>query len=467
MDARRSGWALAACAIVLTLSHWALLHFRIPVLAALRGWFWPFQSKPIALPWFFGLLVLMAGALWVIRRQRVWLQVSALVVLGSLLQLGLGFSEGRGVQGIRDRMTTTGHAEFALYAVKERNVLDVMRNYEKYVQAGRLGTYARSKPPGQLLLYMATQRLADRINPRSSLQEKHEWMGTFASYLWPVLSYLVVIPMVFFGRRYLGSDAGMLAGGLYLLVPSVALITLHTDQTFFPFLAMGAVLIAALASEKQSFALGVTAGAWVYLSVFCSFGLLFVLPLLAGVVIASGTPRRPADYKTVPIVGGGLLVGAIAIDLLLRWTLDYDILTRHQNATAHHFAWKGRVDSPSDILSFAFLNALEYVVWLGLPIATLACASLLASFPRLARGRLEMPDVLPSALLVAFSSLMIFSGTKGEVARLWLFMAPFFCLVAGQVLADSSRDRPPWLVPLVFVLQAGTVLLIKANQDFS
>ncbi len=58
-------------------------------------------------------------------------------------------------------MVNTGHAEFVTVAVNCDDALKVARDYEQLVKAGELGTYAHSKPPGQLLLYIATSRMCN------------------------------------------------------------------------------------------------------------------------------------------------------------------------------------------------------------------------------------------------------------------------------------------------------------------
>jgi hypothetical protein len=458
-------------ALVLSLAHWAILIFRLPVFVAFPGWFWRFIDKPAGSPGVLLLLIVPPAVMvyWVLRPGgRSGFKLLLLILAALNLQFGFALLEGRGIDALRDRMVSSGHAEFVAVAAGREDVFYVLSHYEQLLRTGELGQYAHSKPPGQLLLYMATERVAHWIYPVDGAAARAEWLRTFASCLWPALSALVLVPLFYFGRMFLDEDRATLACVLYIFVPSVNLITLHTDQVFFPTLAMGCLLLATLACRRASAVLAVVAGAFLYLALFCSFGLLNVVPLLAATcfAVAYGPESRRIDFRALLRTGLGILAGVILLDILFRLSLNYDILVRYQEAMAYHAGWKGGDWNAVTLVYYAFLNPLEYAVWLGVPMAILVVAHMLRSLKRVVRRDFAVSACLSAMLLVVLVLLLLVGQTKGEVARLWLFLVPVVCLaVADEILLRFGQGRG-WVLSLLLVLQAVTVYLTKVRQDF-
>lgn len=56
--------------------------------------------------------------------------------------------------------------------------------------------------------------------------------------------------------------------------------------------------------------------------------------------------------------------------------------------------------------------------------------------------------------------------TKGEVARLWLFLVPVACILAADGLHRWFIHRRSAGLVWIAILQAGTMYVIKRFQDF-
>jgi hypothetical protein len=452
--------------LLLTLAHWAILALRLPVFTSLPWWFWDFSERPLGALWLAAPLAAL-GALAVLVALRSSAPAAAraavLIAIGFAWQQGFGLLEGRGLDGVRDRIVWSGHAQFARAAVREESAAAIVRDYESQAPREAYGKYAASKPPGTLLLYVWTERIARRLHPDAG--DPLERLQTTASLLWPLVCYVVLLPMMGLARRSLHPEAGPLAGALYLFVPSVTLMTLHTDQTFYPLLAVIAVWLAALAGDRRSAVLAGAAGAWLYLALFFSFGLVAVAPLAAAQAVALSRERGARlEPRRLAKLALGAAAGFGASDGILRAAFGYDIAARYRGAMAHHVAWKfGWEWSVSNVASIAWLDTLETVLWLGIPLAALAGAACLRGL----RARSLAPaPALGAALAAVFAALLLFSRTKGEVGRLWLFLVPFACLVAADALARMPAARRRWCLPACFALQGGTLLLTKAFQDF-
>jgi len=384
------------------------------------------------------------------------------------MQFGFSLLEGRGIDGMRDRIVRTGHAKFAIIATQQESIFYAVRDYEKLLQIDDYGKAARSKPPGHLLLYMFTQRVANWMNPKTDFQERLDWFQTFASYLWPLLSYLVLIPMFYFTHKFIGQKKATTACILYLFIPSVNLITLHTDQVFFPALSMSCIFLAALACHKQHLALSFVAGFVIYTTLFCSFGLVFVLPLVVATcfAISCTSEKNTQKFKVLMKTSLGILAGMIVLDIMFRIVFNYDIWIRYQDAMANHIVTKGWDWSATTVAYFAFLNSLEYTVWIGIPIAFLVFLHWIRSIEHVIQGDYRIRFFLSSVLLGVFLMLTLFGQTKAEVARLWLFLVPFICILVADEVHTRFGKRSDWIVTLIVVLQWGTIYLTKRYQDF-
>lgn len=468
-----SRWELPALIVVATLLHWLILVLRLPVFTSLGGWWWGFHDKPQGELWLVVVLLVLplSGAWLAFRLRRHSLRLVLLVGLGYALQFGFAWLEGRGLDGMRDRLVTTGHAEFTQVAVAQHDMVTVLMRYETLQAAGDLGYYARSKPPGQLMLYLLTERAAFALHPQGEPAERLAWFRTFASYTWPLVASLAVVPTFFFVTRFADAGRATLACLLYLVAPSFVLITLHTDQVFFPLFVMTSLLLTVHAYQQQRLWLAVVAGVALYLTLFCSFGLVFVLPLVAASCLAlatSSAARHIIDWRGLFWTGEGVLVSIIICDLLFRLVFNYDIVLRYQRAINTHVAHRGWDPGAEMVFYFGFLNGIEFVTWIGLPLALLLFAQMARSFAQSSRGDIQVFYALGMMLLLIFVVLALFGRTRAEVARLWLFLVPTICVLAANELFvrfASARARAR-AIGATLLLQWGTIYLIKVNQDF-
>lgn len=470
-EPRRGPAVFLALAAVLTLLHWTVLLLRLPVFASLPRWFWDFTDKPAGS--LATLIVLVAAPVAVVATVlrtpgRHRLHLGLVFLLGLVLQFALALTEDRGIDALRDRMLHTGHAEFAEQAVRVETVARLVSDYEQLVASGDLGRYAPSKPPGQLLLYVATERLASLAAAPSGRGARLRRLRTFASYAWPVASLLVLFPLFRLGRLVADEVTAVRACLLYVFVPGFELVTLHTDQAFFPLLFTLPLATAGEAGGRGSFVIGAAAGVGASLAIFCSFGLLPVVPLsmvLASCLAVRGTTESGPTRLLRSLVG--FLTGLLITHLVFRFALGYDALVRFRGAAAYHQAWKGGTSGFLADLGFAYVNAIEFAVWLGLPLAVLALSAVWSAVREWRRTGSEPAAVLALTVTAAGVILAVFGKTQGEVARLWLFLAPCLCLVAARELGRRFGPQNPRALALLLLLQGGTVYLVKRFMDFA
>jgi hypothetical protein len=453
-----------------TVVHWLILSLQLPAFTWITAWFWTFQVKHLEARWVLLTVVPAIATVPLLAvKGRYWLKVAALVIFGIAVEFGFGFSEGRGIEGIRERIESTGHAQFAVAAVRQPSILKVMRDYNHLVLYDEVSVYGRTKPPGQLLIYMFTQRLANRLWPRSGPTEQLVVLRTFASYAWPIISYLVLFPFFWLGKIIFDEKIGILACALYVFVPAVNLITLHTDQVFFPLFFVSCLLLAALSAQRRTLALAVVSGMVAYLAVYCSFGLAYVVPaaLATAVIVSRAAPAEGGQKRYWPRAVVGFVLGFVVLDLVNRIGFNYDFWARYSYSAAHHIEQKGYEYNLRNVMYFGFSNLLEHMVWTGIPIYVLAWIAIVGSVRAAFRRKADTGGGLVALVLVALiASLVVFGRTSSEIARLWLFLVPVFCMLAAWQAGRRDWLASRWVVGLLVLLQWGTVFLTKHFQDF-
>ena len=464
---------LGGSVVAATAAHWALLWWRLPLLADLPGWFYPFRDGPPG-PWWLVALLLATLALAVVMTLRPrplgrtrW-SLLVLVLAGASFQYGFAGLEGRGLDALRARMTDAGHAEFARIAVDHPDSWSLLTRYEELQASGDLGRFAPSKPPGTTMWYVLSERAAHAFRPHTDARQRLAWSVTFASLTWPLLGYLVLLPLYSLGSALMDERRARLACLLYIVVPSVTLVTLHADQTLFPLLVMSSAALLARGVVDRRPVLAVAAGVAAYLAAFSSFALLAALPLGAAVILGchAGRGWSQETRRSMGTAAAGLAGGFVGTALLFRLVLGYEMLTRYRGAMTYHAGFQDWESTLETYLTYARVDLLEFATWLGVPVAMLALAHALRSARAAVRG--DLRGVVPSSLAVAglIVAFLLLGKAKGEVARLWLFLVPWCCLMAADVLGVRTGRRAAIVVAAVAVLQWGSIYLIKVRQDF-
>lgn len=472
----RKAGALPAM-LLLSVVQWIILGFHLPVFSALPAWFWvPTNKSPGTLPVLLLIVVSAAAALYAALGRfsflaarpvsRTMARLAILIFSAYCIQMGFGFTEGRGIDGIRDRMVTTGHAEFARTAVTGIGLGEVVTEYQALLDTKTLGEYAHSKPPGTLLLYMVTARLCGATNPALSERARLDILTTFSAWVWPFVSCLALIPLFLLCRLYAPTEVALCACLLYFSVSAVNLVTLHADQVFYPTFFVGSIYLMAVSVIKRSVLVGVAAGTSVFLSAYCSFplatSLLFGVLLSVPVLLDEDRSERRRSLAVWLTVAATL----VGLFLAFRFFLGFDMIARYQDAMAFHVAWKKWSPDWRRVLFYGVKTMTEFFFWLGAPMTVLVLAGMRQSIGHIEYRRMAPSTAMAVGLAILLVCLAFFGRTAGEVARLWLFLVPVACIVAANRLRQSSRRHAAALTTMVFALQLITVYFMKRFQDF-
>ena len=449
-------------AVATTLLHWTVFALDVPVFDALPYWFLRLHRTVLATRWIGAAVACVVAAFGVIGLVRsVKARVLTLVLLAWLVQLSFSMSRGQGFEGLRSRIVSTGHAEFARVAVREPSILDVARNYEQLARSGRLGSYAQTKPPGTLLVYMVTDRLSGIACADG---ERHlACMQTFAAWTWSFFSCLVIVPLFYLARRWGSESVGWLSCLLYMATPTVNIFTLHLDQVLFPLLSVLIVGCTALALDRGRRRFAIAAGCLFYFALFCSFGLALIAPLVLVPVIDAWRRRMPARTLYKPLLYAG--VGSIACDLVARAAFSYELLVRYEAVRARALAWRGWDDTLDTLLRASLTNLVEFSIWSGLALALAIVCVTAISFDRIWSRVPTRPALwLGPALSLTILATLLLAKTKTESSRLWLFLVPFCCICAAWLVQRDDLVRSRWLRwGVVVACQLGATIAILAH----
>lgn len=477
-DTRSGRLATFRLALLALATLCSLLLINLSLSESLPHWFWRSTYTPLPLWWLIiPILVVSVGAIFLIKMTsfRPCINLLALILVGFTMQQGFALMEGRGINGIRDRMVKTGHALFAVEAVKQPEMLRVARHYQTLVEAGDLAPYPNStKPPGQLLFYMATERVS-RLMPGAS-DNKLGRMTTFASFLWPLLCYLTLIPLYLLSRLYLDQKQAYVPCILYLCLPPVALITLHLDQCLYPMLFVTAIALFVYGVKSEKTALLFCAGVTTSFAVFVSFSLVILLPfifLILALEVISKMPwgrdgpsksrRELLTKATLRLIS--YLSGAAIVQGLFFLLLNYNVFDNYKFSMSIHQGFRIEEWPLRTIVYIGCLDLLEFAIWSGGAVVTLAAVYVIRSCRRLQPNGDNLKPIVMSfcAILLA---LAFMSRTVAETARLWIFLTPFIALFASKALISVFRLRFWFATGTLAVLQVLNIFGIKMWQDF-
>ena len=471
----------------------------IPTVHRLRGWFWPLREVSLNFAWLAATAALVAMLATVAYRARRYPGCALWCVFGiaGINQYGLALAEGRGLDALRERAAYTGHSEFVRIAATGWSAGDILRSYE-LLATPREHPYLAVKPPGQLLTYVALDRLAQCVVPDGVgegkpifgvVSDRHRRLIELLAWLLPWLAAAAVFPiggvaraLIATERHGAGAGAGeQLRGAAWLAIPLLfavaaptTLITLHLDQALYP-LATAPLWWCAIRgagrseragecvgapADRCALRWGFAAGVVAWASIFLSFGLLPAV-VLAPCLVATVSIRR--TRSTLLFAASTLVVG-VAMSIAFYAAYGYDPLQRYQRVMAAHAGWKSWSWTLAHTARASSMNLLEFAWWAN-PAFALACgAGMLNALRRLCRSLrtasgLDLLTLVTTLLLVVMAAL---GQTFAETARLWLFLLPLTIWIGVRALG-AVRARE---FALLLALQWTWTTVLKHTQDF-
>lgn len=438
--------------------------FRIP------GWFWETTAKQYRLSHFLFFPLALLALIGVRRILRGSGAPAHKIILSAgvlfLLQLAFGIAAGGGFDSLRARYAGAPVSyEIRVACEYPAGPLAAIRNYEvNFSDDFWLGT----KPPGLLAGFINLRDFTRAISPQdlTRVDDCFTAVTQVMAYLFPLLASLVVLPLYTLERLLGEGTHPHDSAVLYMSVPSVLLMPLVRDESIYPLVTTLCLVIAVKATLAKSLPLAIAAGLAVYLSAFLSFSLIPVAALVIAFPILHATTRT--SDRSLP--EAAILVMAITLGIVLAWLatkdfLQYDLTSRYASAMDLHRSIQQFQSDLSSLGQYALLNNIEFVMAAGAPLLLLFATSCFGSLGRVLRKTSNHRDAFAIALLLTLAALNLLGQTRGETARLWIFLLAPIALVAIYEARRLTRPRYTG-IETTFALELLVAFSIFMNMDF-
>jgi hypothetical protein len=310
-----------------------------------------------------------------------------------------------------------------------------------------LPLHAQSNMPGKLMLVYALGRITRDPGALA-------WLVVVVSNVGAVFTYLFVHEL--FGDRRIAIYSAV----LYLLVPAkLYFFPLLNTVTPVVALACAWLVLKWLRTGRvaDAAALGVVL-----------FGLVFFepLPLVMGLLFALFVMRAKLlgqiSWHRVVTQLGVVVAAWLAAYATVRVVFGFDLMSAFGQLGAH--AVRFNVDAGRPYSIWIWQNLREFFFGIGVCQAIVFCAAVVDGFPPRDtwREHLTRPITVLCAGMAAVLLATDFIGVnRGEVIRLWIFLACFFQIPTAYVCARLGTRAALLLVIALTVLQAtlGTAMI--------
>jgi hypothetical protein len=416
------------------------------------------------------LVLLGAGAPLAYRFVRgsaaTWQRLLATFAFGVTLYHAVALAEGRGIEPLKETVWKSGHAEFLRIARDEK--LDGLVGGYETMAVERKWRFPRSKPPGCLAFYRGITWLADSElgvglgrawAPRAPQIARDDRITGVALTLFPLLTMLAIFPLWGMVRLLAGSHEADLAAMLYVVTPSVLLVTNHLDAALYPLCGVASAALALWGTRQRRVWAVFAGGAVLSTGIFVTFSLLPLVPLVGlmplcdALIAARGGDRVRRRALRGIALGLVFAAGLVAVHAPLVLGLHYDVVARFRDAALYHAQWWHSAEP------WVIGSPLQFFLWVGVPTTA-------AFFVRAVRADWSQTAYVVLATILLMTVTNAIGNARAESQRLWLMFVPFVCAGAAPTLARWEDDEGRWVVPLFLALEVATALLLKASYTF-
>lgn len=334
----------------------------------------------------------------------------------------------------------------SFYAVTQRYRADSVLEWFAELR-GHWPLHAHSNMPGKLMLLYALELVSNDpvVLP---------WLLLAISNLGAVLLYLLVRDL--FADRHLALYALV----LYLFVPA-KLFFFPLMNTVTPVAALACMLMFERWVQRPNLWYGSVAAVSLYVLVFFE-PIPLVIGALIALLLARVLFRGDIPLKTLSSQGLLVIVMFFGVIALVREVFDFDLVGAfRQVATA---AAEFNVIDNRPYLVWVRRNLVEFAFGVGVCQAVLFWFAAADGWRSRAGSFLNQPIALLSVGLIAMLLALDLAGiNRGEVIRLWIFLACLFQVPAAYVCV-RLRSRAAFAVVLVLTIVQSA--LAKATIGF-
>jgi methylthioxylose transferase len=436
------GGTVVAAAVCCAVATEALL------LGSPRGrWHYPYV-QPLALTPFlaaFGVSVPVLALLRIRARSAAeeWSLIVAWIALATAAHAAL-----RALTPFSFESIFTSPGANAFYTVTLQRPLSAVLS--SFVQArDAMPLHAQSNMPGKLVLMYGLEMVT--VSP------------AVLPWIMVILSNLGALLMYRFVRQLVEDHATALYSAvLYLFVPA-KLFFFPLMNTITPVIALALACLIVEWLKTARLAWAVAIGVLLYAVVFFE-----PLPLVLGLLFAALALRavRHGDlgWSRLALHSVAALATFVVCAVIVEMVWGFDLVNGFRAVRAHALEFNAIERRPYDIWVRA--NLVEFFVGLGACQTVLVAGALALGLrgPGALADRLTRPvPLLTLGLLATVAAIDLIGINRGEVIRLWIFLACFLQIPAAWVCAQTRR---PQAIALVVISTLLLCALGTANIGF-
>ncbi|MBU2663686.1 hypothetical protein KOI35_09220 [Actinoplanes bogorensis] len=376
------------------------------------------------------LAVVVAVLVWwrgpMLAARLSWSRLSGLAYATAVAwSLSLALIDGW-TRGIAGRLTT--QPEYLHEVTGVHDIPAMLRGFTARILDGNADswtTHVSGHPPGALLTFVAL----DRIGLSGG-----GWAGLVCIAAGALTAVAVPHTLHLLGAE----DAARAAVPFAVLFPGAVWAGVSADGLFAGVTASGVALLAHGLTRRAG-TIALAGGLLLGVGCYLSYGLVLMVFVVAGVVIAAGFSWRPALWATA-----GVAAVVVTFTAYGFWWLD-----------GYHLVGRRYYQGIASIRPYA------YWVWANLAVLAVSAGPVAAVIVRRAvrasTGPRRAVWLLPLSAAVAILAADLSGYSKAEVERIWLPFA--WWLTAGAALIPADRRRF-WLAAQAVVALAVNHLLL-------
>jgi hypothetical protein len=402
-------------------------------------WVYRYFETPSAIPFWLLLTVglslglsVFLGSKFIHSHEKITLLVSFLnaLCLQILIRQAYPFSLGTLVQSDKANSFYTSAINFS--------GLDILREFDSL--APSLSFHARTNMPGKILLF-------EFFTLFTSSPEIMGYLVIALSTLGGLLLY-VICKQLFHNQQ-----TAFYALTLYVLIPG-KLFFFPILNTVTPVFILLSFTLFLLYIEKKSNLVAGLLGSSLYVLLLFEPSPLITGILFLGILVHAMIQRRLSIRNVAGLILN-LVLGFLGMHVVFSLVFSFDLFQAFEYVLSDAVSFN--LDQGRPYWLWIMENTKEFFFGVGVPIMLIFIfmnVQIVRRWKKLGEFKnWSTENVFVISLLITYFVLAILGVNRGEVTRLWIYLAAFFQVPAASFLAKIQKGEA------LFFLVAGTLLL--------
>jgi hypothetical protein len=294
--------------------------------------------------------------------------------------------------------------------------------------------------PGKILLF-------ELFKPLSSSPEMMGYLVLVLSSLGALLLYGIC------KKLFYDKQAAFYAFTLYALIPC-KLFFLPILNTVTPVFILLFFYLVLVYIEKKHFWISWLLGITLYILILFEPSPLVIGIILIGILLHAIREKKISKQDLWKLFIN-VLLAFLGVHIIFSVLLSFDLIQSFQYVLKDAMSFD--INSERHYLTWVGENTKEFFYGVGLPVIIIfvyMAAQIFSQWRTLKNNaRWSLENVYVIGLLVTFSVVVFLGVNRGEITRLWIYLAVFFQIPASIFMARINKGE------VLFLLVAGTLVI--------